>query len=142
MIIVDPDDVVGSDQRLELLRHTGVHTHVAGIFLAIETRQVIPVMERGPQRGIGKAAIVLIVVAPRQANRRVGDVAALVDHRRPGLAHDLATPAEPHSARLLQRVEHAYRQTAGRGFAFLDRRDTIRYHDQSAHYTFTSSVCR
>ncbi len=140
VIVVHPDDVVGLEQRLELFRQRLVHPRVTGIFLTVEARQVIAVMKRRPQRRVGKAAVVLVVIAPGQPDRRIRHVATLLDHRRRCLTHNLAAPAEPHAACLLQRVQNADRQTARSGFAFLDRRDTIRYHDQSAHYCFTSSV--
>lgn len=140
VIVVHPDDVVGLHERAQLLRERAVHAQIAGIFLAIEAREIAAIVKYRPQRGIREAAIVLVVVAAGQADGRIGHVAVPLDHGLLGRAGDLAVPAEPDAARLLQRVEHADRQPARRRTRILAGRHAIRYHDQSAHYGLPSCI--
>jgi hypothetical protein len=126
VIVVDPDHVVVLQQRHELLREPHVHAAVAFELVTVVLDQVRAVVERRPQRRVREAAVVLVVIAARQPDGRERHGAALLDAdlRRAGRDH-FAAPAEPHAARLLQRVVHADRETARRRLAFRNRRDAV-----------------
>jgi hypothetical protein len=129
VIVVHPDDVVRANHRDEASRKRFVDAQIPRVVLALEVREIVPVVERRPQRGIGKAAVILVIVAPRESHGRVCDVALLLDDGLRRFADDLAAPAEPDAARFLERVQHADSKTAGGRSPLLSRRNTIRYHD-------------
>jgi hypothetical protein len=70
MIVVHPDQIVGPQQRGELPGEHRVHAQIARVLLPVEAREIASVVEYRPQRRVREAAIVLIVVAPGEAERR------------------------------------------------------------------------
>ncbi len=128
MVVVDPDDVVGLEQRLQLFGKHRIDPAIAVIFLAVVARQVDAVMEDRPQRGIGKAPVVLIVIALGQAQGHIGDIADSFTLHAGRCAH-VTIPAEPDPAGLAQRIVDPDRQSAGRYLAGADRRDAVGHHN-------------
>jgi hypothetical protein len=129
VIVVDPDDVVGLEKRLQLLRERRVHAQIARVFLPVVARQIGTIVKRGPQRRVRKTAVVLVVVAAREPDRRICHIALLFDDGLARLADDLTAPSEPDPTGFLQRVENANGQTSCGGPALLRRRNAVRYHD-------------
>ena len=113
MIIVDPDQVVGLDQRRDRLGEALVDPLVAGAEAAVIFGKVDPVVEERPQGAIGVAVIIFVDVLLFEVDGRRGDavVAVQVDlaGERVGL---LARPAEPQAARFPQRRRQRDRQPA------------------------------
>ncbi len=127
VVVVDPDDVVGPEQRHELLGQHGVDPPVAVVFLAAVAGQVDAVVKDRPQRGVGEAAVILVVVTLVQRQRDIGDVADFLGVDGRGRA-DLAAPAEPDASGLAQGIVDTDGQPSGSHLARLDRRDSVGNH--------------
>ncbi len=127
VVVVDPDDVVGLEQRLELLGQHGVDPPVAVVLLTAVAGQVDAVVKDRPERGVGEAAIVLVIVAFVQRQRDIGDVADFLGVDGRGRA-DLAAPAEPDASGLAQGIVDTDGQPSGSHLARLDWRDAVGNH--------------
>ena len=102
-----------------------VDLDVALVVLAVERREVDPVVEQGPERGVGEAVVVVVVVRRREVEGRDRQLAAILQPRCPAFRlGDLAAPPEPHPATSPQRIEQRDRQTARPG-RILERGDAI-----------------
>ena len=138
VVVVYPDDVVLAQHRLELAREQLVDPPVAGDVAGVEVRQVQPVVEDRPEHAVGIAQVVGIVVFTAQIQgdqlhpARLGAVhfafACLAAGRR---LHDLAAPAEPQAARVVEHVGQCHGQAAGRGLARIGH--AVGNDDQAAH---------
>jgi hypothetical protein len=136
MIVVDPDDVVGLEQLDEAMREPCVDAPIAGVFVAFVLSEVVAVVEDRPQRRVREAAVILVVVLARESDGGEGHGALLLERRSgigDGFADDVAAPAEPHAARILQCTEYADGEPPCRSFGFRRGCHTIRYDDQPAH---------
>ena len=118
VVVVHPDHVVGAQQRGQLAREQAVDTLVAGKEAGREVGQVEPIVQGRPQRLVGIASVVAIVVGLREVDGRQLRVArALVVHFAfTGCTafDDLTAPAEPQPTAASQRLAHRDRQAAGR----------------------------
>ena len=135
VVVVHPDQIVVAQIRVELLGEQLVDLAVGDVPVAIEAREIEPVVEQRPERAVGEAAVVALEGSRREVDRDVGDVAGARDlgDRRGGIGL-LAAPAEPDAAGLAQGGQDADRQPArGRGPAARDRRDAIGDDDEAAH---------
>ena len=140
VIVVHPDQVVGLDQRRQHARQIFVDRDIALELLAMKFDQAELVMQQRPQRAIGIAQVVILIVRRVQIDRGEGDIALLEDRRlfRPGFA-DLARPAEPDAAVGFQGFAQRRFQSAGPPRTGGGDADTIRDGDQSAQNA--SSQC-
>ena len=93
VVVVDPDDVVGPQHRLQQRGEAPVHTDVLLEIARFELRKVEAVVEHGPQHGIGVAQIVPVVLG---LGERHGDDASVPRENIRFLGGlDVAVPAEP-----------------------------------------------
>ena len=135
VVVVCPDQIVRPHQSGERLREQRVHPAISGELRPVEVRVADLIVQRRPQRAVGEAAVERVVVAAGQIDRIERDRAdrALDMRRRDRIVGDLAAPAEPDAALLLQRIQHAGRQPAGGRFAFSDRRNSVGDDDKAGH---------
>ena len=139
VVVVDPDLVVGLQQRRQLAREQLVHAPVdVQVLAGVEVRRVQPVVEHRPQHAVAVAQVVAVMILPAQVHRGQRDIAGLllVQFALAGRAalrglHHLAAPAEPEPARHLQRLAQRDGQAAGRRVARIG--DAVRYRHQSTH---------
>ncbi len=140
VVIVDPDDVVGLDQRGDRLGETLVDPLVALAGLALVFGQVDAVVEQRPQRRIGIAVVILLDVLRLEVDRRDGDAVVLLISDLAGeFGHLFARPAEPDALLLAQRGAERPGKPAlrARRPAGLGHRDTIRdYHKTAQRMVF------
>ncbi|MNI40214.1 hypothetical protein D3C73_944270 [compost metagenome] len=114
VVIVDPDDVVFAQQRRQLVGEQCVDPVVGLAGAAVVVDQVQAEVQQWPQGAIGEAVVVAIHIALGQVHGDVLDIAvALFVQRATGLAHALATPAEPQPAAFLQCRQQADSEAAG-----------------------------
>jgi len=131
--IVNPDDVVGVEQRRKLACEVVVDAEVGVELWPLEFEEPRPIVEEGPKRVVAEAVVVLLEPCLVQVDRRVGDAAALTYFRVVRLAvRELAVPAEPDPAAFLECAEHSDREPTRR--TDLPRiRDPIRHRDDAGH---------
>ncbi len=140
---MNPDDVVGLEQRQQLSRKQAVNAQVTFVFTPVEAEVSEQVVAHGPQGRVAETVVVQLVRPFVQVDGGVSDLAALLElgvawfaGRRP------AVPAEPDPAELLQRRQHSDRQAAG-GFHVAGRPgDAIRYCDESRHNASSHEILR
>ena len=97
MIILHPDEIVGSEQRHERRRETGLDPPVAGLLPEIDPHLSLEAVEQRPERGVAEAVVVVVHLALQEGQSDELD--------RPGPLPDdavhpigrlhLAAPAEP-----------------------------------------------
>src|SRR5450631_1751895 len=66
MIVVHPNEVAGLQARSQHFCEKTVHTPIAPAALLRESSEVEPVMMHWPERAIGKAEVIITVVALRE----------------------------------------------------------------------------
>ncbi len=105
MVIVDPDGIVGLDQRRNLVGKAFVDALVALARLAFVLREVEAVMEQRPQRRIGIAVVIFVDIALRQIDRRGGHAVIGLRVDMPGAPAFafLPRPAEPQPLAIAER---------------------------------------
>ena len=133
VIIVDPDHVVRPQERSQRLREDAVHPEIAFRFGAVDLKEVQTVMADGPERPIGEASVIEVVVAPGEVQNSERDLAGLNQVGGGRRTIDgLSGPAEPEPALLLQRPFERDREPACTGGPVL-RRDghPVRHHDEA-----------
>ena len=132
VVIVRPDHVVGLDQGGEPAGELRVDAPIAGVIPAVEVDQIDAVMKQRPERRVGEAVVILLVVAFAEIHGGAGKLSASGQlYGLAGRVDDLAAPAEPDTAGAPQRGKHRDGQTAGGGPAFVDRRDPVRNDDDA-----------
>src|ERR1700722_12778890 len=109
MIVMHPNQVIGSDQRCQGRGEQVVYPAVSLEFGPFEVAQADLVVQDGPERVVGEATIVLVVVLAGQVDGKEGDrtdISFEAGSFRLWLAGggDFAAPAEPQSALLIQRI--------------------------------------
>src|SRR6185312_4602121 len=77
MIIMHPDDIVRLEKRRECVGEEGIDSNIGGEVAPGEVHEIESIMEQRPQRGIGKAAVVAIVIRATEIDGRVGDTIGL-----------------------------------------------------------------
>ena len=103
MIVVHPDDVVGPQDVVELVGEIFVDPDVAGQIAAQIFGKVESVVQQRPERPIGEAVVVLLVVGAGEIGGDVGDAAVLDGAALQIVAvGDAAAPAEPDAAVALE----------------------------------------
>jgi hypothetical protein len=133
VIVVDPDQVVGPDQRRHHVREGAVDPQVPGIVRARELGQADAVVHVGPERPVGEAAIVFVPVDRREVEERIPDP-VLVDEarRRRRMRRDLAAPADPEAVMGLERLLEGDREASGGALAGRIRHGhAVRDHDET-----------
>ena len=132
MVIVGPDHVVGAQQAGQLAGEFRVDAPIAGVISAVEIDQIDAVMEQRPERRVGEAVVILLVVAFAEIHGGAGKPSALGQlHGLAGNVDDLAAPAEPDTPGTSQRGKHGDGQTARGGPSFVYRRDPVRNDDDA-----------
>ena len=103
MIVVDPDNVVRSQNFRKLVGEMAVHAKIAGDVAPREFGHVDVVVQNRPENAVGKTIVIFFVILLRQIG---GDVACIFAFDCFGLdlvgLHDLAAPAEPNAGGLLE----------------------------------------
>ena len=132
VVVVHPEQVVRLEQGLQRVREALVDPDVALVVVAFEAGEVGAVVKERPQGAVREAVVVLLVVLVRQVHGRRGE-AAMIDlpGRDAGAVGDLAAPAEPQPAGLLEGVEQRHRKPA-RPRCLLGDGDPVAHHDQPA----------
>ncbi len=135
VVVVDPHQVFGPQQRGQPVREQAVDTAVAVDVAAVEFGQVEPVVEYRPQHAVGITQVVGRVVGARQVQRgqrqRAGTVQAGRDVAAFAGFHHLTAPAEPQPAGRGQRVAKPDSQAAGSRLARVGH--TVGDDDQARH---------
>ena len=99
VIVVDPDQIVGFDQRLDRLREAIINTSIAGVEIALKLGQVDAIVEERPQRPVGVTVIIFVDILLFQVDGRGGDAAALLEVDMAGeFLGGLPRSAEPDAA--------------------------------------------
>ena len=134
VVVVHPDDVVGTGELREQPGEAAVDRLVGGELGLVEVREVGAVVEHRPERAVGVAEVVAVVLGLREVGEREVDVVLGEQPDPAGLALEhLARPAEPDAAAALgQRVGERHRQAAGARGA--GRGDAVRGDDQSSRH--------
>ena len=133
VVVVHPDDVVGTGELRQQPGEAAVDRLVGGELGLVEVREVDAVVEHRPERAVGVAEVVAVVLGLGQVGEREVDVVLGEEPDPAGLALErLARPAEPDAAALGQRVGQRHRQTAGARGA--GRGDAVRGDDQSSRH--------
>ncbi len=126
---MDPENIVFFEQRHQLVRQQCVHALITLPGLALELYKIKTVVKSGPQHGIGKLAVVLIIILLAEVKRGPGNVAAGHFLQRLIFVTNFTTPAKPESAGSFQCTHNADGESTGARFLIIRRCDTIRYYD-------------
>ncbi len=124
---MDPDDVVGFEQRTQARREALVDAVIGGLETPVEIGDVEPVMHGRPERPVGVTGIEIGGVFGGDVDGDEADLAGLLDLElalSAGFAH-FARPAEPQSAGLAQHIDEGDGEPAGLG-GILQRADAVR----------------
>jgi hypothetical protein len=138
MIIVDPDEVVGLDQRRHRAGEALVDPLIAAAEAAVIFGIVDPIVEQRPQGAVGVAVIIFVDILLLEVDRRGGDALVPLQVDMAGeLVGLVARPAEPQAAIFPQGRRQRHRQPAlgAAGAARLGRRHPVGDDDQPAHRT-------
>ena len=118
---MDPEDVVGLQQRHQLARKQLVHPAVPGNKTRVKVGQVQPVMEDRPQHAVAVAQVITVMVFAAQVDGGQGHVAGLagVHFTLTGCAvfHNVAAPAKPQATGGVEGFAQSYGQAARCRFA-------------------------
>jgi hypothetical protein len=135
MVVVHPDQVVGTDLAAEDTGEAAIDPEVAVEILLAEFHEVRPVVQERPQGPVGESKIVFTNVRLAEVEDTEDDVAvdARLDRLEIALAAGrLAGPAEPHATRRCQCTTQGDSEATGiAGPA--GQRHPVRDHDQSSH---------
>ena len=133
VIVVHPHQIARVQHRPQRAREGLVDPQIARQVAPGEADQRRPVMEQRPQHPVGVADVVFVPVAPRQVERRPGDVAGGDAGRRCArLLGERAAEAKPDAPSRLQRGAQRHRQPALAGLAGVHRPDAVRHDHQTA----------
>ncbi|MGF6492207.1 hypothetical protein ABIE56_000360 [Luteibacter sp. 621] len=112
VVVMHPDDVVFPQKLRHTLGKDPVDPQVPFQMVTAVVDEVAPIVEERPQRAVGKPAVVLVVVGFRHVDGGIGDGAIFhVVDRLACLGGDVATPAKPKPAHLLQCRIHGGRKS-------------------------------
>ena len=98
VVVLDPDEVVVADHRGEHACERAVDPLVAPVGVAAVVDEVQPVVQQRPQRTVGEAVVVGVVLSAGEVDGDVLDPALGHLRRRAGGVDHLAGPAEPDAA--------------------------------------------
>jgi hypothetical protein len=108
VIVVDPDDVVGLQQRTQRLGEALVDVEIALVVAGLELRDVEARVKHRPQHVVGVAGVIFVMLT--RAERQRGDRRA-IEFREGGLGvqllaavGDLPIPSEPQTLARAQSV--------------------------------------
>ena len=102
VVVVYPDDVVLADELRHALGEHAIHPKIAFEVIATVIDQVAAIVEQRPQRAIGEAAVIVVVIRLRHVDGGVADVSVLdLVQFLARLGGDVAAPAEPQTAHFL-----------------------------------------
>ncbi len=73
MIIMHPDDVVGTQELMELAGEVFVHPEIGGSVGFRQIGEVEAIMTNRPKRPISETAIILLDIAARKVAYRIGN---------------------------------------------------------------------
>ena len=143
VIVVDPDDVAGLEQRHQGGGKTGIDPLVGVEILARKHREIEAVMEQRPQGAVGEAIVIVGIFLLAQIEGGVGDLAG-GDHLRGlgGGGGDFAAPAQPNAAAFLESRQQRHRESSRARTPLLDRRHAIGNHDQTIHKVSPDGLLR
>ena len=103
VVVVHPDDVVGAGELRQQPGEAAVDRLVGGELGLVEMREVGAVVEHRPERAVGVAEVVAVVLGLREVGEREVDVVLGEEPDPAGLALEhLARPAEPDRRRARQ----------------------------------------
>jgi hypothetical protein len=135
VVVVDPDQVVGPQQRRKRGGEATVDPGVAGVERAVVGGQVGAEMEYRPERRVGVAVVIFVVVGLLEVDGDDGDVIDAVAFQLAGeCGRTLAAPAEPQRRSGAQGRAQRDGKAAGAG-RVLGCGDTIGYDDKARHGT-------
>ena len=114
VIVVNPDQIVGTQQRQEIACKLSVDVLVCVALLRTKSELAGHVVEYRPERAIREAVVVELEFLAAKLARDVRDAIAHVDIRLGWLASgELAVPPEPDAAAAPESGEHTDRQASG-----------------------------
>ena len=126
MIVMDPDQIVGLEQRGQLLGKDAVDPLIPFIGGTAEIREADPIVEQRPEHAIGEADVEILIVIGIEVDGGIGDLPRRHQFGRQGLSRGrLAAPAEPEPAAPLQGLAQRDRQTAGPRALLIGQRQTV-----------------
>ena len=104
MIIMHPDDVIATQQLMELAGEVFVHPEIGGSVAVRQIGEVEAIMTNRPKRPVGETAIILLDIAARKVAYRIGERSnSSALEGVVALLAGFARPAEPQAARILER---------------------------------------
>src|SRR3546814_4530542 len=107
VVVMHPDGVGFLQEGLQAVGEERVDALVAGPGALGELGKVEPVVKQRPERRVGEADVVLVVVPLGEIDGGVGDLAGFGDGRLAIVVRrDLAAPAEPGAAALPEGGAH------------------------------------
>jgi hypothetical protein len=111
-----PDNVIATQQLVELAGKLLVHSEIGGSVAFRQVREVEAIMTNRPKRPVGEATIILFDIAARKAAYRKAD-RSISSYLRDGFAFlaSFARPAEPKSTAWLERCFKRNGKSARRG---------------------------
>ncbi len=131
VVVVHPDRIVAVEQRHQTLGEGLVDPAVGGEVRGIERGEVDPAVQQRPQRTVGEAEVVAVVLVGAEVD---GGQRKAVEgaHLGPatGALDDATAPAEPQAAVVLERRHHPGGEPTRAG-ARVRGGDAIRDHDQA-----------
>ena len=77
MIVVHPDDVVGLQQIVQLIRKMRVDAPIAAEIAARKLREVEAIVQNRPQHPIGEAVVIFLIVGLDEVGHDIGQAAML-----------------------------------------------------------------
>src|SRR5262249_45364488 len=107
VIVVDPQNVVGLEGRVETLGEHLVDPAIGRPALPPVLCEIHAIVEDRPEDAIGKLEVITLVIGALQIDQHAGEPSfAMHPSRARGLVRDLATPTEPDHLALIEGSEH------------------------------------
>ncbi|MNZ96173.1 hypothetical protein D3C78_1153550 [compost metagenome] len=119
VVVVDPEDVVGFEERAEAFGEEFVDPLVAAEIGLVELGEIDPVVQDRPQHAVGEAVVVLLEILRAHVGQHVLHLPALDGGGLRRILGHLPAPAEPQPIALLHGGFHRHREPSGCGIAAL-----------------------
>src|SRR5216683_6268055 len=114
MIIVDPHDVIGPQQRFKVSGEILIDAEIAAEIAASEFRKIEPIVQDWPQHTVGEAIVEFLVVVLTEIDSGVGRIVVNDRLDRPrNVIRNASAPAEPKAAVPLKRRPNRYLEPTG-----------------------------